>query len=245
MSVATSIESLKRVVLSGSSPDQVWWSHLRNALNQHDVSVVWLTNEPGSSYTATNEVPANLVRVDRVDAHYRAVAAERARQAPIHWMEAAREPTPAPAMLTSGHMRLHDDLRGAEALWAGKCDDVWDRLDQPELADALERLVRILEGRSVGLALAGGGILGCCHMALIDGSKRSATCVALTELTVGVLQAAQVRQLMSENSARGLAFRRLLITTLALQLSGANRRIAHLTAASDDKALSPKDLDIR
>ena len=83
------------------------------------------------------------------------------------------------------------------------------------------------------------------HMALIDGSKRSATCVALTELTVGVLDGAQVRRLMSEGTPRGLAFRRLMITTLALQLSGANRRIAHLTAASDDKALSPQELDKR
>lgn len=82
------------------------------------------------------------------------------------------------------------------------------------------------------------------HMALIDGSKRSATCVAVDELVVGELGAVQVRQLIDENSPRGLALRRLLITTLATQLTGANRRIAHLTAArSPAEVLSPADLD--
>lgn len=82
------------------------------------------------------------------------------------------------------------------------------------------------------------------HMALIDGSKRSATCVAIDELTVAELGAVQVRQLIDENSPRGLALRRLLITTLATQLTGANRRIAHLAAASrPDQILDPADLD--
>ncbi len=83
------------------------------------------------------------------------------------------------------------------------------------------------------------------HMALIDGSKRSATCVAVDELEVGELSAAQVKSLLDERSPRSTAFRRLLITTLALQLTGANRRIAHLAAggAVKDTAASTKDAE--
>lgn len=82
------------------------------------------------------------------------------------------------------------------------------------------------------------------HMALIDGSKRSATCVAVDHVEVAVLSADLVRRLLEESSPRGGAFRRLLLTTLSLQLTGANRRIAHLAAASQDEpALQPADQD--
>ncbi len=60
------------------------------------------------------------------------------------------------------------------------------------------------------------------HMSVIDGSKRSATCLANGPVEVVRLKRAQVDNLIAEGSVAGTALRRLLIASLCDQLSGAN-----------------------
>ena len=60
------------------------------------------------------------------------------------------------------------------------------------------------------------------HMAVIDGSKRSATCRANGPVEIVRLHRSQVDQLISEGSVAGIALRRLLIASLCDQLSSAN-----------------------
>lgn len=60
------------------------------------------------------------------------------------------------------------------------------------------------------------------HMAVIDGSKRSATCRANGPVEIVRLHRSQVDQLISEGSVAGVALRRLLIASLCDQLSNAN-----------------------
>ena len=60
------------------------------------------------------------------------------------------------------------------------------------------------------------------HMSVIDGSKRSATCLANGPVEVVKLNRAQVDNLIAEGSVAGTALRRLLIASLCDQLSSAN-----------------------
>lgn len=161
-------EGVRRVIVAGGSPKDPWWGHLREAMNQAEIQVIWLTNKPGAHYTATDEVPQHLIRVDRMDASYRKEAAIRARATPEVWNDPALQPAPSPAVLTTGHMRLADDAAGVRQLLSCELEALWSTACRPGLASSMERLTRIAEGESIGLALAGGGILGCCHMALLQ-----------------------------------------------------------------------------
>ena len=59
-------------------------------------------------------------------------------------------------------------------------------------------------------------------MALIDKSKRSATCQALGEVEVVVIAEDVYQRLFDEPSAIGTTLRRLLLSSLCCQLTGAN-----------------------
>ena len=169
ISMATWSDDLQRVVVAGASVGREKWAGIRNSLNQSDIQVVWINNEPGAPYQATNELPSQLVRVDRVDAHYRRRARERALEAREEWDKPQDQADlRSEALITTGHMRLPDDVRSAEQLWRCDFDGVWSRVAERGFADCMERLVRIVEGESVGLALSGGGPLGCCQMALLQ-----------------------------------------------------------------------------
>jgi len=60
------------------------------------------------------------------------------------------------------------------------------------------------------------------HMAVVDGSRRSATCKANGPVEVVVLPRRIVDRLVAEGSIAGIALRRLLIASLCDQLSNAN-----------------------
>ena len=79
------------------------------------------------------------------------------------------------------------------------------------------------------------------HMALIDRSPRSATCIADTEVRATALSLEQVNALLEEPSPSGIALRRLFLSCLVRQLSRANLRIGGLVASGDDD--NPFDAD--
>ena len=63
------------------------------------------------------------------------------------------------------------------------------------------------------------------HMSLIDGSKRSATCVASSTATVLVMSKPAYESLMDEVGPVGTNFRRLMLTSLTRQLLSGNHRL--------------------
>jgi len=74
------------------------------------------------------------------------------------------------------------------------------------------------------------------HMAVIDGSRRSATCLANGPVELVVLQRSQLDQMVSEDSVAGIALRRLLIASLCDQLSNANGFVRRIVLDHGDSA---------
>lgn len=66
------------------------------------------------------------------------------------------------------------------------------------------------------------------HMALIDNSPRSASCIAVGESIIATLDRATYNGVLNEPTTRGTALRRVLLASLTRQLVGANGRIADL-----------------
>jgi CRP/FNR family cyclic AMP-dependent transcriptional regulator len=66
------------------------------------------------------------------------------------------------------------------------------------------------------------------HMALIDNSPRSATCVAVGESIVATLDRRSYNTVLNEPTSRGTALRRVLLASLTRQLVSANDRIRDL-----------------
>ena len=68
------------------------------------------------------------------------------------------------------------------------------------------------------------------HMALIDGSPRSATCTADGEVRALVVEKSTYHALLGERSPAGMTLRRLLLSSLVRQLSGANHELRQAVA---------------
>ena len=91
------------------------------------------------------------------------------------------------------------------------------------------------------------------QMGLVDGSPRSATCEAVTQLGALVIDQRAFNSLLEEPSAAGSAFRHLLLSSMTRQLTTANQKIRDLITdmekeeatqkeakASETKTLDPK-----
>jgi CRP-like cAMP-binding protein len=79
------------------------------------------------------------------------------------------------------------------------------------------------------------------HMALIDGSRRSATCIADGDVEVIELSAQAFEKLLMETTASGTALRRLLLSSLNGQLVSANARMraVEATVTGEHRAAAP------
>ena len=80
------------------------------------------------------------------------------------------------------------------------------------------------------------------HMSVIDGSRRSASCLANGAVEVVKLKRAQVDNLIAEGSVAGAALRRLLIASLCDQLSNANGFVRKLVLENSSGA-NPNESD--
>ena len=94
--------------------------------------------------------------------------------------------------------------------------------------DPLSRRAREL-ARVKGPAMVG-------HMGVTDGSPRSATCVALTDCDIVLLDSERVLALIDENTPRGTGLRRMLLTSLSRQQAAANRQVDSLVSQGDQAA---------
>jgi len=80
------------------------------------------------------------------------------------------------------------------------------------------------------------------HMSLVDHSPRSASCIAQGRTVIASLDRRTYNEILTEPSPRGMALRRLLLSSLTRQLATANERIAELIDGPDQprKAAAPK-----
>ena len=68
------------------------------------------------------------------------------------------------------------------------------------------------------------------HMAMLDGSRRSASCVARGKVVIACVNTETVEELKEESHPVGTNFRRLLLSSLTRQLELGNGRLRHLIA---------------
>jgi CRP/FNR family transcriptional regulator, cyclic AMP receptor protein len=66
------------------------------------------------------------------------------------------------------------------------------------------------------------------HMGLVDGSTRSATCIAAGHVGGITIKKDRFSQLMSEGSPGASAFRQLVLSAMMSQLSSTNNKIREL-----------------
>lgn len=74
------------------------------------------------------------------------------------------------------------------------------------------------------------------QMGVIDRARRTATCVAASEVIIAVMAQATFQQLVRATSEDGRALRRLLLSSLTHQLISGNARLRDLMAARADPA---------
>jgi CRP-like cAMP-binding protein len=77
------------------------------------------------------------------------------------------------------------------------------------------------------------------HMALVDRSPRSATCVAQTDMELVVLDSTVYDRLLGEGTISGSALRRLLLSSLSDQLVQANAQMRQLADELDEDKPDP------
>lgn len=82
-------------------------------------------------------------------------------------------------------------------------------------------------------ALSAPALLG--HMALLERTKRSATCMTKTPVRLAILSRDSYDSLLYEPSGAGRALRRLLLASLAGQLSNGNQRLRKMLEPSAEK----------
>jgi CRP/FNR family transcriptional regulator len=69
------------------------------------------------------------------------------------------------------------------------------------------------------------------HMALVDGSRRSATCVAATPAQLAVMDRALYHRTITDISPEGVALRRILLSSLSHQLNTTTSMLNELLTA--------------
>lgn len=73
------------------------------------------------------------------------------------------------------------------------------------------------------------------HMAVVDGTRRSATCRAVGEVLLVAVDRGRFDAMMRDTGPQGDVFRRVLITSLWQQLAKGNQRIADLMSPNHEE----------
>lgn len=160
------LPSVDRILVSGFEGGHGKMAEISGMLVGTGMTVVWLTDDPVAPYRHTAEQPETLIRVDRVDASYRRKASALAREVEDRW-QAPQDPDAVRPAAADAQIRLLDDGEGADLAMAGRFIELLSSPDRYPLGRALHRIARALLGRSVGLALGGGGMWGAAQIALI------------------------------------------------------------------------------
>ena len=79
------------------------------------------------------------------------------------------------------------------------------------------------------------------QMGLVDGSNRSATCLAIGKVGALSINISTFQELLSEATSAGSAFRHLLLASMNMQLSSANAKIRNLVQDIEAETLPQKE----
>ena len=160
------LPNVQMILVSGFEGGHGKMAEISGMLIGNGITVIWLTDDPVATYRHTPEQPETLIRVDRVDATYRRKAAHLAQEVERRWEQADDTGAARPAA-ADAQIRLLDDGAGADLAMAGRFTELLASPDRHPLARALHRVARALLGRSVGVALGGGGMWGAAQIALL------------------------------------------------------------------------------
>ena len=121
--------------------------------------------------------------------------------------------------------------RGTLSSWSDK-DLIFNEGDPSKAVEVvLKGKVRVLKrdasGNNKELAVLNSpAMIG--HMGMVDGSMRSASCIAVGSVGCISIDQETFRELLGETSNPGAAFRHLILSSLSMQLTTANNKIRHL-----------------
>lgn len=156
----------ERVLLTDGRSKGAVLAALVDHATMHEATVVWATDKPHDTYAVTSEVPPDTIRIDRVNSGYERLAREAGAKVVADWA-AECAPAEAPRARPNQVVRLVSDPEGARALREGRFTELLSQYQTRPLGRALRRIARAVVGRTVGLALGGGGVWGCGHIALL------------------------------------------------------------------------------
>ncbi len=155
------------------------------------VVAVWLTDSPHKPYSATAVAPKELIRAERLSAEYLRAEEIRTRVEMSDWIEAgyrhkgrllkrARSLLGELEVFNSEELRgrfshgaarhvlrVPDDPKGVEAFRCQAVKESFGVRPRLPLIETFERLARMIQGRTFGLALGGGGAWGFTQIALL------------------------------------------------------------------------------
>ena len=155
-------------------------TNLEHLLRQR-VNVVWLSHQPLGEWSLSPQVPERLVRVNLVDEEWRGKAREAAREV-ARGKEGRWQGEGSPPRTRTWHeARLLDDVPPVGGVgWQGVRDGRLVAFGEKGTLAASSgkdtegaaartcwRLSRMIAGKTVGLALSGGGVWGFSHVALV------------------------------------------------------------------------------
>ena len=159
-------------------------AHRINRVTDH---VVWLTDDPYAGYDITPEVPRSILRAEIMNRAFRARERHRALQVLRTWWqmtpgqgdglpemeigddndESMRQLFPKQPMQKARHiLRVPHEPEEDTSLYTRDIDETYADKSS-DMVQTFERLVRMIQGRTVGVALGGGGAWGFTHVALM------------------------------------------------------------------------------
>ena len=172
---------------------------LAERLNDLGVTAVWLTDDPHKAYRATEAAPLSLIRAERLTEAFCQSECIRARIELTDWKEQMprrretwlqdvrrlldeldfinREDEDARLYNREDHadhtLRVPNDRETVESFNKSPHGAFLDAHKGKPMVETFERLARMIQGRTVGLALGGGGAWGFTQIALIKALKEA------------------------------------------------------------------------
>jgi predicted acylesterase/phospholipase RssA len=132
-------------------------------------TTLWLCTDPDGWYTLTDEAPDRLIRVDRLTPAFVRQARRRAQD--YLTTDKHLEHDDRPGNRTHGNMMVPM----GEGPISGHLKVLIEGRSEPPdwVAEATGRAARIIQRRSVGVALGGGGTWGAAHIAILRALRRA------------------------------------------------------------------------
>ncbi len=135
-------------------------------LNSLRPTVVWVTDGPEDVYDFTEEHPLAMIRAEVLKTNFIKTERKRVRELMIDGLRPEDAVRPSASCDHPRHiLRVPWDSPGFNSFAHGELETFFK--EQSPLAQCFERLGRMIRGRTVGVALGGGGAWGFSHISLL------------------------------------------------------------------------------